>query len=1130
MMYRQIRSQWILLGLSLTLAILLGLSLTPGLGRAANATAQSAESFFQMEIDLAPGQIVHPTYTQIGSNREINFSVTVSGVSPVELTISNGDGESWRGVAGGGETLWGTTTLTVGSNQFTLQNSGETSALVQFKLFNLAEAPYLWLGKSLPDGQNSKARVYFPQSGLYHFNFSVNNGSRYEFLLDERYIRKMVTGATSVVYYVEAGIHDLHLVQDGTGGVVEWQVDIRYSGMASDELPYQKNGAEIVEEWLPIFIDSATPVNVVITTTQSVSTTLNVRVLNNAGTVISGSNRGIIGGETLWSTFNLTQGINLIHLTARGGVANYTLVADALPTAPYVWQGKAMPNGQNSQTRVTFPADGLYTFDFSNKEGRHQFLVGDKFIQKTVETDTMVTYFVPAGAHRLAVVPDAGRGADWSVAISAAGAAADALPYAKKGGTLGGADNGFSAEWLPVTLAEATQVNISIKTTGNLSDTLRLDVYPTGSQNPSASYPILGGEKAWTSFPLAAGTNRLHLVAAGNGAPMTYDLALRAMPQAGAASWDGMALDKGHHSTITINFPTDGVYSFALQADTGFANLILDDVDLSAVQASSAPAISPAALDRRAAAIDTVYERAVTAGPHEVRVVQDPSFPSTRWKATIAPVTGSADSTFLSFQGTLEAGASINQLYGALTEPLDFNFSMTANGGDIDLAITGDAPLWEQTILNGETIWGTATLTELNQIRLSEASGATVSVDLNLSHLPTVDTVWQGKSNPSGVDSHIRVEFPDSGMHTFLFGQGGNGRYQFLANQRFIQKTVEADTGVTFFVPAGVHDLFIRPDDGAGAEWSVAIRAEAEEADSLPYTKIGGSIGGVGNNFSAEWLPVHLGNDTRVNVVITATGSMSDSLLLQIWDRNHNTMSAQPIWGTETVWTTTLLPQDARLHLSTNPDNEERLNYEIAIHPIPEIDYGWTGQSLATGMNPEVQLVAPVKGVYRVAVSIFEGFIDFGQIAPVPPLSQRQGNGSIVFDLPLDAGVYSFVGQQSRTMPVSRWAVDVALLAPAELAVVGLEPNSVPVSQLETLVIRGENFVQPTVYLVTETVTYTLEILSVTSNTITVAVPDSLPAEVYDLLVVDSSGREIYLLDVFTVEGVILYMPTIHKQ
>jgi hypothetical protein len=481
--------------------------------------------------------------------------------------------------------------------------------------------------------------------------------------------------------------------------------------------------------------------------------------------------------------------------------------------------------------------------------------------------------------------------------------------------------------------------------------------------------------------------------------------------------------------------------------------------------------------------------------------------------------------------GALAAGASINQLYGALTEPLDFNFSMTVNGSDVALEMIGGAgtPLWQETILDGETLWGTATLTELNQIRLSEVSSATATIDLDLAYLPSVDTLWQGKANPSGVDSHIRVEFPTSGLHTFRLGEDGSGRYQFLANQQFIQKTVESDTEVTYFVPAGVHDLYILPDNGVGADWSVSIQATNQATDTLPYTKAGGSIGGVDNDFNAEWLPIHLGNDTRVNVVITATGSMSDSLRLQIWDGRTNTMTAQPIWGTETVWATTLLPQNGRLHLLADPSNGEQLSYEIAIHPIPEIGYSWTGQSLAAGIHPEVQLIAPVTGIYRVAVNILEGFIDFGQIGPVPPLS-RQANGNIFFDLPLDAGVYSFVGKQSPDLPVSRWAVDVRLLTATELALVGIEPETIAVGQAETLVITGSNFIDPVVHLVTEGVTHTVEIVSVTADVITVALPESLPVATYDLLVVDSDGRQIRLPEVFTVEDAVLYLPSLRNE
>lgn len=1131
MMHRQNRSRWIALGLSVPLAILLIFSLKPGLGQAITATAQSTAPFFQMEIDLEAGQTVNPTYTQIGSDREINFSIAVSGTTSVELVITNGGGESWRGVASGGETLWGTTTLTAGSNQFSLQNSGAATAQIEFQLFTLAEAPYLWQGTSLADGQSSNARVHFAQSGLYLFDFGVNNGSRYEFLLDERYIRKMVTGPTSVAYYVEAGTHDVQLIQDSGGSAVAWQVDIQYSGLASDALPYQKSGDEIDEEWLPIFIDSATPVNLVISTTQSLSATLTVQVMDGARSPIAGSNRVVIGGETLWSTFNLAQGINLIHLTAQEGAVDYSLMADAVPAAPYIWQGMAASGGEESRARVLFPTDGLYTFDFGNDGGRYQFQVGEQFIQKTVEAQTQVAYFVPAGIHPLAIVPDAAQGASWSVTISEVDAAADALPYTKKGGSLGGVDNGFTEEWLPVALPTATHANISVKTTGTLSDTLRLDFYPIGSDTPSASYEILGGEKAWTTFPLNAGVNRIHLTATGNNGPMTYDLALRPMPGDGEASWDGVTRAGAHHSTITVFFPREGAYAFALQSEAGFANLLLDDVDLSSVSSPPAQGTSLTPTARRTAAVATSYERFVSAGLHEIRVVQDPSFPVTRWKATVTEVGGSADNNFLAFTGTLAAGATINQLYGGLAEPLDFNFSMAVSGSDVALEmIGGGAPLWQETILDGETIWGTATLTELNQIRLSEASGATANIELDLAYLPGVDALWQGTSNPNSVDSRIRVDFPSAGLHTFTFGEGGSGRYQFLVNDKFIQKTVEADTEVTYFVPAGVHDLTIHPDNGVGADWSVAISATDAATDTLPYTKAGGGIGGADNEFAAEWLPIHLESDTRVNVVITATGSTSDSLRLQIWDGVTSTLTAQPLWGTETVWATTLLPQDGRLHLLADPQNGDELRYEIAIHPIPEIGYTWTGQSLAAGIHPEVQLIAPVKGIYRVAVAILEGFIDFGQIGAAPPLQQRQGDGNIFFDLPLEAGVYSFVGQQSRDLPVSRWAVDVSLLTPAALVVAAVEPDTVMVGQAQTVVITGENFVDPVVHLRTEEITHTLEILSVTPEIITVALPGSLPVAVYDLMVVDSDGRQVNLPDLFTVEGAFLYLPSIRKQ
>jgi hypothetical protein len=1128
---QRIRKHLIVIWLMAALTLVLFLLAYPGQEKTATA-ASHTQPFYELMLDLQPGQIIHPTYTQMAADQQANFSLTVSGSAPVTLEITGSGGDvSWSGTVKGTETLWGITTLTTGSNQFALQNNGDTAAAITFKLFSTPEIPYQWTGNSQPGGHNSAARMAFPQSGLYTFDFGVNEGGRYAFLLGDNYIRKSVSGPTSVTYYVEAGIHNLSIAQDSGSGPVAWQVSIAYSGTTSDALPYQKNGTQISEEWLPIFIDSAAPVNLVITTTGKISNTLSIKAFNGSGDLINGSNRTVHGGETLWSTFNLASGINLIHLVANQEVIDYTLVIHGLPSAPYRFSGKGVEAGGENRMRVVFPTSGLYTFDFSKDSGRFQFRMDEKFIQKTVESNTSVSYYVAAGARNLYIQPDSHTGAAWSVGISSVGAASDTLPYAKSGGDIGGDDNFFHEEWLPVMLTTARQVNLSLRTTGSRTDRMRVDVYPDGSEGPSASYEILGTEKAWSSFELGAGVNRLRLVSTGNSAPMTYHLALSTMPEEGQTAWDGVSLDQGHQSTITVQFPGDGVYSFALESQQGFANLLLDDVPLEAISA----------VGRRTGAIGstradegwskTVYERAVTAGDHQVTIVQDPAFSTTAWKATIKPVIGKEDTTFLTLEGRLEAGTIITQVYGALAEPVDFNFSITAKGGaaDLDLLNAEGSLIWDKTILDGETIWGTAAFTGISQIQIREAAGKTTHVALTFNYLSGVEETWRGKTTPTGAKSHIRMAFPASGLYMFDLGLGGSGRYQFLLNDKFIQKTVEGDTSVHYYVPAGVHDLMVRPDSQRGADWSVAVSSVGEEANHLPYARAGGEIGGVGNEFSEEWLPIQLAEAVQANVVVTASGSMSDSLSLQVWDQANNTMTAAPIFGTESLWATTHLPKNARLRLLANAANNNTLRYEIAIHPIPKIPYQWTGRSLAAGIHPAIQLIAPINGTYRVAVSLFEGFINFGQITPVPQTDQRLAAANIAFNLPLKAGVYSFMGQQSRQTPVNRWLVEVSLLAADALEVATVTPNVVKVGQNEQLLISGLNFIEPTVHLVAEDEKFPLDLESVTSTEITLVLPHTLPVGVYDLVITDSDERQVRMIEVLTVEARVYYMPSIHK-
>ncbi|MCZ7671115.1 MAG: hypothetical protein M5U34_30210 [Chloroflexi bacterium] len=70
--------------------------------------------------------------------------------------------------------------------------------------------------------------------------------------------------------------------------------------------------------------------------------------------------------------------------------------------------------------------------------------------------------------------------------------------------------------------------------------------------------------------------------------------------------------------------------------------------------------------------------------------------------------------------------------------------------------------------------------------------------------------------------------------------------------------------------------------------------------DTLPYQKQGGEIGGSGNDFSEEWLPVHVGTDTLVNAVLTIAGADADAVTLEVgtapacWKRWLPSMGLNP--------------------------------------------------------------------------------------------------------------------------------------------------------------------------------------------------------------------------------------------
>jgi hypothetical protein len=595
------------------------------------APAVAGSSFFTFTGTIAAGDTVTPTYPLFGGTLDFNFSLETSGGEPLDLTIRNGSGTTiWDGSALNGETLWGTATLSDGSNTATLTNSSGSPITVALTYYTIPTAGYDWAGLADSAGVNSHIRVNFPTGGLYTFDLTAAAG-RYQLLLDDDYIQKTAENNTSVTYFVPAGMHDLLLTQDTSSGAA-WGVDISAVGPASDTLPYSKSGGDIggagndfSEEWLPIHLAAPAQVNLAVTLTGTAGDNLLLEVYDSASlrTLILTST--IYAGETHWVTFDLPAGTSRLHLAADVGnsdALSYDLTVDALPTTGYTWSGESDPAGLNSQARVIFPAAGLYTFDLDVASGRYQFFLGEEYIQKTVEGNTSVTYFVPAGTHTLRLDQDSTAGAGWSIAISTVGASADSLPYSKSGGDIGGANNDFSEEWLPIYPGGAVPVNLQITLTGDATDSLSLFVEPfVGPTTTLTLEPVFGSESVWATLDLPAGGALLHLVAdGGNANPLAYELAVSALASP-PYTWSGLSLDTGVNSTVRLDVAISGTYHVEVFMPEGFMVLNVDNMDAG----TAAPEGG-----------GIFYEFDVPLDPafHTFTSIQDTNFPVTSWIVT----------------------------------------------------------------------------------------------------------------------------------------------------------------------------------------------------------------------------------------------------------------------------------------------------------------------------------------------------------------------------------------------------------------------------------------------------------------------------------------------------------------
>ena len=952
------RDRWFVIRVLTVISVVLALL---GGWSARSATVEAQNQFFQLQGVLAPGEQISPVYYIPTPTRAFNYKLEVTGVAgdgPITLTVFNGATHILDGVGFAGEITWGTGTLTQGINTLQLRNDDAAPLNFKLALYDLPTPSYSWEGTALPAGQDAQARMVFPQSGLYTFDFGVSAGGSYQFSLDTDYIKKQIESPGAFTFFVAAGVHTLEIAQDTA---VTWSVAVSAAGPAFDTLPYGKTGENVQADVLPLSLQNAAQVNLVLTATGVNPTDKLVFEVFGPGLApIPGTATTVYAGETTWTSFNLPAGVSSIQITADGGNAgalDYALVVDVLPAPPYAWEGNAVAAGDHSYARVTFPTAGRYRFDFTLAGGRFQFLVNEDFIQKTVEGAGSVTYYIPAGTHDLVIVQDPTLGAeDWGVAISLVQAGAETLPYAKSGGELGGAGNAFFEEWLPIGLAAGQTANLQIEVSGQPTDQLIIEVYRQGSATPDKVInAVLGSEVLWANFPLSAGINRLHLIAPGSNAdPLTYDLTLNAVPT-DAYTWEGHALAGGLPSEIKVHFANTGLYRFSIASPDGFANLLLDD----AIPGRSV----------QVGGVETVYDIQVTAGVHTLYVMQDSAFPQTTWTAQVLPV--AAQPAFFTFEGEIEEGVTVAPYYPVFGAPLDFNFALAVAGDDVTLTIQDVYAniLWEGTALAGETLWGTATLpVGNNRFVLTNGvggSGDPAQVALTLYSLSQAPYTWMGVADADGLHSEARVIFPTSGLYTFNFNVTGGGRYQFQVADDFILKTVEGIDSVTYYVPAGTHPLTLIQDSAVGAEWAVAISGVGAQYNALPYLRSGGELGGAGNDFVEEWLPLNLQTAQSLNLATTLTGVDGDSLVLKVYDAADTLVKTAHIYANETHWSTFDLPAGmARLHLEADAGNGAPLEYSLALRVLPQPPTTWSGSAYTEGENSHARVTFSQSGLY----------------------------------------------------------------------------------------------------------------------------------------------------------------------
>jgi hypothetical protein len=612
--------------------------------------AQPGEELVNSSGALSAGQTFTTPLYSPSTPANIHLSIaggTVGDTVTMKLLTGSTVVKSW--VVQSGETSWGYATLPASNGTLSLHNDSGTTLTYTLTTYardatpRIAEGLSAWSGLARGNGLQSSIQLLVPTAGRYRFTLGATGGS-FQLKVDANAILKTVVPGkaptpSDSVYYVNAGVHTFAIIQDPAATLVTWSVALASVGDI-DALPSSESGqvlgggAFFTDERVPLQVAAAQPVNLSITVTGGVGDSLVIELYNGTTKVFTSSK--VYGGEVAWWNSSLAAGANALHIVATGNSAAlaYTVSVTPVARAPFTWSGvtygnTARANSGHSSIQLTFPAAGLYRFSLGASAGRYQLLLDDRYLQKTVTdtTSTVFTAFVAAGSHKLLMAQDpAAATTRWSVGVASVTAASDVLPFSRVGGTLGGMGNAFREEWLPLRVASGVPINLKVSAIGAISDSLRVELYNSGSLVYSAA-TVYGNEVFWGTSAVASGTNLIHIVAAsGTTGQLGYQIELRNVASI-PTTWQGVARDSGLNSVVQLTAPVAGTYAVTLTVTEGAGQVLIDQTALATLQAR--PAVSPTASK-------TVLHVPLTAGMHTFKWQQDASQPRTVWQIATA--------------------------------------------------------------------------------------------------------------------------------------------------------------------------------------------------------------------------------------------------------------------------------------------------------------------------------------------------------------------------------------------------------------------------------------------------------------------------------------------------------------